>query len=120
MTTKISATVESYSLPVAATLLGIRGASKSGIVRTALALFHGHDRVEAVKYAYANRSEADADSGHERVVADIPDELTVTSNPAIAVRTGIGLAMGLSRTQAEQWAKSSIEIGRPKKVMTDA
>jgi hypothetical protein len=117
VTTKISATVESFSLPVAATILGIRGASKSGVIRTALALFHGHDRADAIKYAYSNQGEADAATGRERIVADIPDELAVADNAALAVRIGIGLGMGLSRPQAEQWAKASVVMGRPRKAL---
>lgn len=118
MTTQISTTVDSSSLPLAATFLGIRGASRAGIVRAALALFHGHDRVTATRYA-GNSKILDADSGRERVVASIPDELQVPEHPAWAIRVGLGMAAGLSRSQAEIWAQ--MEQGRPRtKATADA
>lgn len=112
---QVSATVESYSLPVAAAFLGIRGASRAGIVRSALALFHGHDRADAARYAYSDEKLSSAESGHERIVAKIPDELLVNDRPSWAIRVGLGMAMGLTRAQAEKWAASSIEVGRPRK-----
>lgn len=113
MPRRISATVESFSLPVAATMLGIRGAGRGAVVRSALALFHGHDPITAVKYANYGQDIPDGDSGHEYVQAVVPDELVPAENQSYAVRVGLGLAMGLSRPQAEQWAR--IPTGRPRK-----
>jgi hypothetical protein len=110
---RVSATVDSYTLPVAATMLGVRGASRAGIVRSALALFHGRDRAEAARFANSDAKLHDAESGREHIRATIPDDLPVPENQAWAVRVGLGMAMGLSRTQAEKWAK--IDQGRPRK-----
>jgi hypothetical protein len=97
-------------------MLGAQGASRAGIIRSALALFHGHDRATAVKYARSDQREDT--SGREHIVARIPDELPVPDKPAWAIRVGLGMAMGMNREQAEWWATTTIPQGRPSKSST--
>jgi hypothetical protein len=95
-------------------LLGLHGASKSAVMRVALALFHGKPPVEAIKYAALNSRESE--TGHERIVFDIPEDLKVPEDVSAswATRVGLGIAMGMTRADAEYWAESNFKpTGRP-------
>jgi hypothetical protein len=113
MSVRIDARVPEHSLPIAATFLGIRGSSRAGIIRTALALFQGKTPAEAISYADGGRDV----NTHGLVGAMVPDELVPTDvNKSWAVRVGLGMAAGLSREQAESWAR--MDRGRPRKEVT--
>lgn len=120
MATRVGATIDPLSVPIAAARLGIRNASMSGVVRAALALFHGHENDEAIKYAIGENKRFN-DTGPGHIVAQVPDELAkgCGDNRSFAIRVGLGLAMGMSRQQAEHWAKmptgEPVKLGRPRK-----
>ena len=117
---RVGTTIDPVFVPIAAATLGIRNASTSGVIRAALALFHGQSTDEAVKHAMPENQRFKANDGPSTVFAQVPDELAENcgDNKSYAVRVGLGIAMGMTREQAERWAQ--VKIGRPKKETADA
>ena len=121
---RVDARVPAKSLSSAAIGLGLERSmtTRSGVVRAALALFHGKDRETAYRLAMpTHNSRLSADKGSERVGADVEAELANTGDAKIsyAIRVGLGMAAGFTRAEAEEWA-AMIKPGRPRKVTTDA
>jgi len=90
-------------------LLGSRfdQASRSGLVRAALALYKGANRDQAI--SYAQRTARLGSEGQDYVTAKVPDELAqVDCERAYAIRVGLAMAGGLSRKQAESYARNMV------------
>lgn len=122
MAVTISADIPEDSISSAAFGLGLNlsDVSRSGVVRAALALFHGMSRDEARECVQPKRK-TPARLGSEAqdyVTAQVPDELADVGNVqrAYAVRLGLALASGMPRKQAESWARMTMRpVGRPRK-----
>lgn len=118
----ISADIPEDSLSSAAFGLGLNRsqASRSGIVRAALALYHGHDRETAREYIIpeTKKNSRLGSNGQEQVTADVPEDLATVEGVtrAFALRVGLAMAAGLTRKEAENWAKMTVRsVGRPRK-----
>jgi hypothetical protein len=74
--------------------------------------------MEAIKYASASNKEDDSSRVHASF--EIPDDLRISDgiSTAWAIRVGLGLAMGLSRREAEYFAQ--VKRGRPARGSADA
>jgi hypothetical protein len=89
--------------------------SKSGILRMAAAIAGGMSKDEARQYASTTRKDHSLETGPKQVIAEAPDELISLldaryENRAFGIRVGIGMMAGLSRKQAESWAR--MHVGR--------
>src|SRR5260370_40886461 len=111
----VAATLPEDTLAIAAAGLGLDLSTtpRIGLVKAALALFHGSSREDARKLVLPHRSRLSAD-GAQKVIGQIPAELANVGDAerACAIRVGMGMAIGLSRHEAEKWA-SAIQRGRP-------
>jgi hypothetical protein len=110
----IGATIPEDGFTSAAVGLGLPlTTSKSGLFRAALALVSGKDRNAAREYAASVPKNRDLGSdGNFHATAVVPDELLAEAERAMSgadrayiVRVGFGMAAGLTRKQAESWAR---------------
>jgi hypothetical protein len=112
----ITVTIPPHSLSIAAAKLGLpSNTSKSAILRIALALGKGMSREEALSYAMPRVPRvprvpraSNLDIPVQKLVSfDAPAELISGSgkNRSFLVRTGLGLAVGMNRKEAEAWAR---------------
>jgi hypothetical protein len=103
----IAVTIPPHSLSIAAAKLGLpRNTSKSAILRIALALGKGMSREEVLSYARPRASNLEIPV--QKIVSfDAPAELISESdkNRSFLVRVGLGLAAGMTRKEAEAWAR---------------
>lgn len=117
----IGARLPEDSLSSAAFGLGLDQATtpRSGVIRAALALFHGRDRNDAKQLAKPARKSRLGSDGTERVTARVDAELADTGEVPLsyAIRVGLAMAAGLDRKQAENWA-AMMHPGRPSKQST--
>lgn len=114
----IGAVVPEDSISSAAMGLGVDLASvtRSGVARAALALFHGMPKDEAKQFVRPNDKKARLGSdGQDFIGFRAPDELIDVGDHerSYAIRVGLAMAAGLTRKEAESWAKMS--RGRPPK-----
>lgn len=123
----ISADIPEDSLSSAAFGLGLNRSqiTRSGVIRAALALYHGNDRETAREYVTppSQKSARLGSEGQEQVSADVPEHLANVEGTtrAHAIRVGLAMAAGLTRKEAENWAKMSVRsIGRPRKAPVSA
>jgi hypothetical protein len=120
MPVTVGADVPEDSLSSAAFGLGLNRekVSRSGVIRAALALFHGNDKDTAREYATPKNQTQLGSNGQTFVTAQVPEDLADTGDTprAYAIRVGLALAAGLSRKEAENWAKMVVnKVGRPAK-----
>jgi hypothetical protein len=120
MGVSIAADIPEDSLACAAVGLGqdISRVSRSGLVRAALSLYHGHTRDQAKSYIVLGQNPAQLSSkGQDRVTAVVPEELAqVDGERAFAIRVGLAMAAGLGRKEAETYARMHVRPkGRPRK-----
>jgi Lsr2 len=104
----VSATIPQDILPGAALGLGVslHSTPRTDLVKAALALFQGKSRDEARELIDSRKYQLGGD-GPQYVVARVPQELADTGNAerAYAIRVGLLMAGGLSRREAETWAR---------------
>jgi hypothetical protein len=117
----VSADIDSSAITGAAIGLGFRNGtvSRSGLVRAALALFHGGTEREAIELAATvknSRLGSNREKMQDWVTANVPDGLADTGeiNRALAIRIGLAMAAGYSREDAETHARNCVRsVGRP-------
>ena len=121
----VGAYVAEDSLSSAAFGLGldVANVSRSGVIRAALALFHGYDRNEAREYVQSKRNARLGSDGLDWARAKVPEEFADTgdTNLSMAIRIGLAMAAGLSRKQAENYARTVVPpvgypAGKPRKI----
>jgi hypothetical protein len=104
----VTADIPENGLSSAALGLGVPlgKVNRSGLVRAALALFHGMDRDTAITYLDAAKPSRLGSKGQDLVSAYVPEELADVgeTNRAYAIRVGLALAAGATKEQAESWA----------------
>lgn len=123
-TVKVGVTrIPANSLKYAAMNLGLGPHTpKTGIVRAALALYHGMSFTEAAEMALPRTREISKLTGGDEiidVIVDVDEELaTVPANVgrATAVRIGLALANGWDMEDAQAWAYRQHGGKREKKV----
>jgi hypothetical protein len=111
----VGADVPRNAVSSAAMGLGTLNASRSGILRAALALFHGADTSRAREYAVGKAARLESND-QDWLNGAVPDEFADTGEVqrAYAIRVGLGIAAGMSREAAEDWADCTIrKPGRP-------
>lgn len=113
----VGADIPEDSLSSAAFGLGLNlsATPRIGVVRAALALFHGQSRDAAREYAQSSRKSKLGSDGKDFVAGKVPEVLADTGDTerAFAIRVGLAMAAGLTRKQAESWAR--MQRGRPRK-----
>lgn len=105
-------------LDIASKLLGVPGVSANKLINAAILLYQGEDRDAVARSISTPMSDLTGRVKTAKVKTEILDGI---ENISGAIRIGIGLAMGLTREQAESWA-SLVEqggkregAGRPRK-----
>jgi hypothetical protein len=91
----------------ASKVLGVAGISANKLINTALRLYNGEDRDELVREIQP-QSNLRGSKKRAKVDAALVGD---TENAAWAVRVGLGMAMGMEREQAEEWASTIVMHG---------
>lgn len=117
---KVGARIPAHSLKYAAMGLGLSpNTSKTGLMRAALALFHGKTPEEAYELAMPPTPKPRRIMGGPEIIDIVGDvdeslaQLPSEIGKATAIRIGLAIARGWDREDAEEWAK--MPRGRPRK-----
>jgi hypothetical protein len=114
----VTADVPEDSVSSAAFGLGldIAHVSRSGVLRAALAMFHGKSKPEARELAISGKSARLGSDGQDLLSGQVPEDLADVGDiqRAHAIRIGLAMSAGMTRKQAESWSRMQIRpAGRP-------
>jgi hypothetical protein len=102
----------------ASKVLGLAGVSANALINAALRLYNGEEKDQVIRDL---QPQTDLRGSEKRAKVDA-GLLENVENGAYAARVGIGIALGMDREQAEEWAKITEKrggarpgAGRPRK-----